>query len=447
MRTLALLVWKDARLLFNDRTALAISFIVPMVLILVFGMVLGGSGDGPSGIRLLVVDQSGTTASARLVAALEREDAFRVIRSRATEEGPVPLTEADARQLLESNASAYRFAVILPPDFTGEGIGFNLRFLYNPQNPMENAMVTGLFQRAFFTEVPGLLLGRLDDTLGELRGGEGWQAFRDNLGLFALDVFGVDPEDAVAGFEAFVDSLREQGGDALFAGSVGGEEGDLLDGFLNIDAEQVFGRGRNIATQSMAGFASMFLLFGLSAVATSFFEDRNQQILHRLLAGPVSRIQILFGKYIFCMLLGCAQLAVLFAFGHLVFDVFHSPAQVPLVGILMLALSAAATGFGMLICAFTRTAAQASGFATLLILLMSALGGAMIPSFLFPSFLRDYIAPLTLVHWGVDGFLAVLWRDAGLAGILPYVGILLLVAAAALAVATPRFLRDATFTR
>jgi len=110
MRTLALLVWKDARLLFNDRTALAISFIVPMVLILVFGMVLGGSGDGPSGIRLLVVDQSGTTASARLVAALEREDAFRVIRSRATEEGPVPLTEADARQLLESNASAYRFA-------------------------------------------------------------------------------------------------------------------------------------------------------------------------------------------------------------------------------------------------------------------------------------------------------------------------------------------------
>jgi ABC-2 type transport system permease protein len=447
MRTLALLVWKDVRLLVNDRTALAISFIVPMVLILVFGMVLGGSGDGPSGVRLLVVDQAGSAASARLVAALEREQAFRVIRTRATEEGPAPLTEADARQLLESNASAYRFAVILPPDFTGEGIGFNLRFLHNPQNPMENAMVTGLFQRAFFTEVPGLLLGRLDDTLEELRGGEGAQAFRDNIGLFAFNVFGVDPADAVAGFDALAGSLREQGGDALQADALGGEGGDLFDSLLDIDSEQIFGRGRNIAAQSMAGLASMFLLFGLSAVATSFFEDRNQQILHRLLAGPVSRIQILFGKYLFCVLLGCAQLAVLFAFGHLVFDVFQSPAQVPLVAILMLALSAAATGFGMLICAYTRTLAQASGISTLLILLMSALGGAMIPSFLFPAFLRDYIAPLTLVHWGVDGFLAVLWRDAGLSGILPYVGVLLLFAIATLAAATPRFLRDATYTR
>ena len=71
----------------------------------------------------------------------------------------------------------------------------------------------------------------------------------------------------------------------------------------------------------------------------------------------------------------------------------------------------------------------------------------MIPSFLFPAFLRHYITPLRLVHWAVDGFLAILWRDANLLGILPYLGILLLVAILTLAIATPRFIRDATFSR
>jgi len=47
----------------------------------------------------------------------------------------------------------------------------------------------------------------------------------------------------------------------------------------------------------------------------------------------------------------------------------------------------------------------------------------------------------------VDGFLAILWRDANLRGIFPYLGILLLVAILTLAIATPRFIRDATFSR
>jgi ABC-2 type transport system permease protein len=270
--------------------------------------------------------------------------------------------------------------------------------------------------------------------------------FRAQIGIFAETVFEADGQLAIDEFDAFLESFRSDGGDGLFAGSPG-EEGDLLENILKVDSEQVFGRGRNIATQSMAGFAAMFLLFGLSGAASSFFEDRQQQILHRLLAGPVSRMQILWGKYLFSVLFGCFQLVVLFAFGQFVFKVIHSPAQLPLIAILMVALSAAATGFGMIICAYTRTAAQASGMATFLILTMSALGGAMIPSFLFPAFLRDFITPLTLVHWGVDGFLAILWRDANLVGILPHIGIVLAFAAVTLFIATPRFLRDATFSK
>lgn len=449
MKTVFRLFWKDMRVLLNDRVAAVLAFIVPMALILLFGFVLGGTSGGPSGVRLFVVDQAESAASARLLAALREETAFHVIHRQTEEDGTdAPLTEETARRLLATNASAYRFAVIIPEDFAEAAFGFRLRFLNNPQNPMENAMVAGLLQRAFFTELPGFLVGDLEDRVADVLGADGWETLRRNIAAFGADVFGADPETTLDGFDGFVESVRE-GTASLFSGSSEGDGGDagVFGGLLDLETEQVFGRGRNMATQSIAGFASMFLLFGLTAAATSFFEERNQQILHRLLAGPVSRGQILAGKYLFSVVFGFAQVVVLFAFGHLVFDVVARPGQVPLLAFIALALSAAATGFGMILCAFTRTAAQAQGIATLLILTMSALGGAMIPAFLFPPFLRDYISPLSLVHWGMEGFLAVLWRDAGLVAILPYAGVLFLFAAVALAVATPRFLRDGTFSR
>lgn len=309
---------------------------------------------------------------------------------------------------------------------------------------MESAMVNGLFQRAFFSTLPQLFIGRLETVLEEFQGREGWQIFREQIALFSEEVFTVDPQETLEGFDEWIERFKS--GESLLSVEPG-QESDALSSLLQVDDEQIFGRGRSLATQSIAGFAAMFLLFGLSASASSLFDDRNQQILHRLLAGPVSRMQILFGKYLFNMLAGCVQLAFLFAFGHFVFDVIQSPAQIPLMGLMIVALSAAATGFGMIICAYTRTAAQANGVATLFILTMSALGGAMIPSFLFPAFLRDTITPLMLVHWGVDGFLAILWRDATFLGILPYLGVLGLFSAITLAIATPRFLRDSTFVR
>ena len=57
-------------------------------------------------------------------------------------------------------------------------------------------------------------------------------------------------------------------GSAAAAGS-GGETGadgataaPVFGGLLDLEGEQVHGRGCNPATQSIAGFASMYLLFG-----------------------------------------------------------------------------------------------------------------------------------------------------------------------------------------
>ena len=120
-------------------------------------------------------------------------------------------------------------------------------------------------------------------------------------------------------------------------------------------------------------------------------------------------------------------MVTLFFTGYLFFgiDIFSNFFNLLLV---IIASSAAATAFGMVLAAFSKTPAQARGLGTFLILTMSAIGGAWFPTFILPSFVQT-LSKLTIVYWSIEGFLQVLWRGVGTIEILPYVGILLGIAA------------------
>jgi len=117
------------------------------------------------------------------------------------------------------------------------------------------------------------------------------------------------------------------------------------------------------------------------------------------------------------------QLLVLFFAGYLLFniDIFSNYINLLLV---IICSSAAATAFGMILAAFSKTPAQANGLATFLILTMSAIGGAWFPTFLLPPFIQ-VLSKFTLFYWSIEGFLWVLWGNEGLIDILPELGILI----------------------
>ena len=81
MRTLLILVRKDFTLFFRNKAAVSLTFIVPFVLIWVFGQVFGVNrkDSGPSGIPLAVVNASGDPGAEKLVAALQAEKTFKVV--------------------------------------------------------------------------------------------------------------------------------------------------------------------------------------------------------------------------------------------------------------------------------------------------------------------------------------------------------------------------------
>ncbi len=98
-------------------------------------------------------------------------------------------------------------------------------------------------------------------------------------------------------------------------------------------------------------------------------------------------------------------------------------------------------GFGLLIAAYGKTPEAARGIAVFATLIMVMLGGAWVPSFIFPQWMQL----LTLVvptRWAVDGYDAITWRGMGLSAALGPMAVQLAFALGFGALAIWKFGRD-----
>jgi ABC-2 type transport system permease protein len=98
------------------------------------------------------------------------------------------------------------------------------------------------------------------------------------------------------------------------------------------------------------------------------------------------------------------------------------------------ATAGAAAALGLVLATLARSRAQLSGFSTILILTMSALGGSMFPRFLMSETMQRF-GLLTFNAWALDGYLKVFWRQAAVWELWPQVLVLLGLTVAFLAAA------------
>ena len=442
MKTILILVAKDFRLFWNDKVAVGLTFIVPMALITIFGLAFSGGGT-PSGIRLLVVDEARNDTSAELIRFLQEEETFRVqLEKRIDKNTTVALDRAAAEQMLQQEAGSYRYALVLPEDLTAEDFGLRMELFYNPQNQIENGIVQGILQKTLFSRAMPLLMQQATSNWTD---GDRLAFDNDMAGVIGRH-FEVDPQEILREMQdGSLFGSASGGGTATGGEDTGEESANFLNNIVAHDKVQVFGKGKTPAAQSVGGWAVMVLLFSLTGAASSLFEERNAGLFLRLLSGPANRDHILWSKFLHCALLGLLQLVVLVAFGEIAFDIVTGLGQILPLAAICVVTAAAATSFGMFLSSVAKTPAQANGLGTFFILGMSALGGAMFPLFMMPELIQNFIAPLTLVYWAMDGILGVLWRDAGLAGIWINLAVLCGISAVMLAIALRRFRRGDLF--
>lgn len=440
MHAILVLVRKDFALFFRSKAAVALTFLVPFVLIWLFGAIFGVNrkDSGPTGIPLAVVNASDNPGAVRLIDALRAEKTFRIITQQmAEDQSERPLREEDLAPKMRANQ--FRFAVVIPEDLFSESrLGLHLKIYSNPRNEIETQLVNGILQKTIFASVPQLLGQSLLARGRGLVGAEGMTRFNQATADNIARAFGGDPAQIRKDIEQgdFTAGLQQGAGSA---------DDSLVAQVIRIESVQVAGQDVKspAATRIVGGWAMQFLLFALSAAATALFYERDHGIFHRILAGPVSRAQILWSKFLYGICIGMLQLFALFLGGRILYgiDVEHH------IGMLLLVCAfaaAACTSFGMLVAAVSPSPEAASGLATFLILLMCALGGAWIPVSIMPAFMQE-LSKLTIVYWAMEGFAQVLWADATFMELLPTLGILGGITALVMAVAVWRFNRGKIF--
>jgi linearmycin/streptolysin S transport system permease protein len=423
MTTLFAIVRKDLKLFLSDRRALIMSFAVPIAIASFFGFVFSGQGGSNRGkITIHVIDHDGSDISKKIVSDLSADKSFTVLTG----------TEAEARRAVQRGTSTV--AVVIPQNFGlasarsffGPNPKPRLQFLYDPSHQAELGMVRGLLTEYIMKDVSeqafaGPMSRQITaESLRDLEGATG-MAEQDRATLRAL----------------------LQSVDQLNARTASGSSGLRPPGMslpYEIAEEAVTarrGETYNPYAQAFAGMGVQSVLFAAIDAAVLLLLERQRGLWSRVRSAPLSRLTLLGGKAISSSLIACATLIVLFTFGAIVFRI-RILGSLPGFLAVVAACALMASTFGLLIAAVGKTPQATRGVAIFATLVLVMLGGAWMPSFLFPAWLQQ--ATLFVpTRWAVDGLQTMSWRGLGLSSALPSVAALCGFAALFGSIAALRF--------
>jgi ABC-2 type transport system permease protein len=399
----------------RDRAALALAFILPVAFFTIFAIIFGGQHDTTPRVTAIIVDQDQSDASQQLVAGLEQEGSLNILTERSSKGKSTERYDATTAQDAVRAGDA-PVALIIPKGFGDHPIsmgpaqpGVSIQMLNDASDAIAPQVVMGLLQKAAMIS--------LRERMAQL-----------GLDYASKDVGGFTPDQKKLMQVELVALHRELEADKNKPAGAQAEGSDGFSGFIKIDHRAVVGesKNKNLISFYAAAIGVMFLLFTASGSAGSLLDEAESGSLDRVLSSRVTMGTLLGGKLFYNTLLAFAQLVVMFVWAWAVFkmDFFsHIP------GFLVMGLSSAVAvaAFGILLASMCRTRAQLGAISTLLILMMSAIGGSMFPRYLMPPAVQK-AGLFTINAWAIDGFTKVFWRDLPVSALWPQVLVLLAVA-------------------
>lgn len=389
----------------RDRAALAMGFVLPAAVFLIFAAIFAGATGKQLRLEITVADAAGTPNSERLVRALCNEPALRCIGEENTTPDRVRALvrrgTADVGLIIRENARLDSMGGFGPAP---------MLIIADPARGAAVPMLKGQIQRVYFSELPDVALRGVVDLL-------------EDEFLDLDDEQREDVEIGLADLRADSERAREGGAGAGL-------------GFTDmLETEDVAGRPetQNHVAYYAGGIAILFLLFSSVHGAITLLDERESGVLDRILAGPADIGALVNGKFLFLVLQGFVQIGIIFIIAWLVYGV-DLPDHLPGWSITTLTAAAAAAGIALLIASACRTRRQAQTLASVAILILSALGGSMVPRFLMPDLLQK-VGWLTPNAWALEAYTAIFWRDDPLSELVLPWGVLTAAAVISLAAA------------
>lgn len=402
MKKILLIGWKDLIVTFRDRAALIMMLAAPLALTVGLGFVTGSfsgsdDGNGIQDIPVEIVNQDegrlgqilvDTFTSAELSDLLEPT----IAADPAPAKAQVDNDEIAAVVIIPAGFSSS----VIPNDQTGEVTeAVSIEVYSNPAQPISSGVVQSIVT-GFMNQVEsGVLSGEV--------------AIVQLVSNGLIDVQEI-PE------------LAEQMSGRLQATPQDGSGLITINRpTSSLNAEQSFNPIAFFAT----GMATFFLMYTVTIGGRSILAERNEGTLRRLLVTPTTTAQVLGGKVLGIFMSGFAQVGLLILGTTLLFNLnWGDPLGIV---VLVAAVSAAATGWGLVLAGFAKTTSHVASIGTAMMLTFGILGGSFIPAESFSGPLQG-LRLVTPNAWAIDGF-DLLNTGHTLADIVGPVAVLLVMAA------------------
>ncbi len=396
MKKILAIAWKDLLVRFSSPMEWLFFLILPIVFTVILAGGTGGTSD--SRVRLVVVDQAGSSLSADLIAALQKSDTVRPdLQS---------LTTAD-NEFTQRQVSAM---LVIPSDFDIQHLEQNSVQLELRQQP--NNMGALIAQRTV-QAVSGRIGSLVDIAKNSVAAAEKIQPFASDAARQAY--FEASLEQA----QSLMDQAPQRS--STTSGTTQNKNQIEYDPRAN----------------SSAGQLITWVFIPLIAISSMFAYERQKGTLRRLLTTPTRKSTYLLGTITGQVATALVQMSLLVGFGIVVMKLNWGHA--PLALAVMMAASALAAGaLGTALGTFVKTEGQASGLSVMAGMVMALLGGCWYPIDLFPQFVRTAVKVLP-TSWAMQGMLDIVARGQGLSAVLPEAGVLLVFAAVFFAIGIRRF--------
>ncbi|MBL8511340.1 MAG: ABC transporter permease [Betaproteobacteria bacterium] len=432
MNALFALVKKDLILYLSNKRALAITLAAPILIAAFFGSILGPSQSKPSRIPIAVVDLDNSAVTQKIIAGMKADTSLEV----------QPMTEAEAIALVRKGKT--RAAVVFPEKF-GADAGRslfrtaqkpNISIHYDPSQSITLQVVNGVLTQHVMKAVSQELFS-VNSATSLLKNAR-------NDVTQSTSLAEADRRELLSFFDSTEHIVGRFNGEPgkPGKGSADSKAPSFELPFATTATEVTSNKERkyNSYAHSFAGMSVQFILFMGIDLGVGLLLARRLGLWKRLRAAPISRRLLLGSAMVSATLIACLLMAGIYAAAIAFFGVRIEGSIVGFAGV-VLSFGILTATFGLLIAALGNTPEATRGLAILATLLLVMLGGAWVPSFIFPEWLQT-ISLVVPTRWAIDGLAAMTWRGLGLEAALAPIGVTLGFSALFAAIALWRFKWD-----
>lgn len=178
----------------------------------------------------------------------------------------------------------------------------------------------------------------------------------------------------------------------------------------------------NAVQHNVPAWTIFSMFFIVLPLAGSMVKEKNEGSIFRLHTMPSSFLLLINGKIVIYVFVCLIQFVLMLSVGLYFLPLLGLPTLVlgnSILGIIILtiATSFAATGYGVMVGTIATTEQQGAIMGALSVLLLSALGGVWVPTYVMPQTMRN-LSAFSPLNWSLNGFYELFLRGNGVKEIL-----------------------------